>query len=140
MRTRFSEMSKLRIHLKENLFACVFDGESRLLLCKGSLSNLMALLSPIPWLPCEQGTNSAYVLRQKIDICRTEVAGLDGNIRDVMCPLALGRQLSLTHSIRRQLQIRTMFERSRSGCQKVLLFGERRGNGFHRKFRLYAAT
>jgi hypothetical protein len=33
-----------------------------------------------------------------------------------------------------------MFEGSRSGCRKILLFGERRGNGFHGKLRLYAAS
>src|SRR5713226_8620592 len=118
VRTRFSEMSKVRIHINKNLFTCVFYRECRLLLCQGSLSNLMALFSPIPWLPSKQGANGANVLRQKIDICRTDVACLDGNIRDVMRLLGPGRKLSLAHTIRRQLHFWTMFERSCSGCGK----------------------
>src|SRR5256886_8654968 len=133
-------MPKVGIHVEKNLLTCVFDGESRLLLRKGSLLNLMALLSPIPWLPSNQCADGAYVLREKIDICRTEVAGLDGDIWDVMRLFALGCQFSLSHSICREFQLRTMFEGSRSGCRKVLSFGERRGNGFHRKLRLYAAS
>src|ERR1700730_14710693 len=133
-------MSKTRIDFDKNLFAGVFEGQSCLLLCKGSLANLMALLPPIPGLPCKQGANRAYVLRQKINICGTEIACLDGHIRDVVRLLALSRQVSLTYAICREFHFWTTFERSRSGCRKVLLFGERRGNGFHRKFRLHPAS
>src|SRR5882762_3134837 len=140
VRARFSELPKLRIHIKKNLFTCVLKGEFRLLLCKGGLPNLMAPLSPIPRLPGKQGANGAYVLRQKIDIGRTEVAGLNGDIRDVMCFLTLGRKLSLPDTICRQFHFWTMFECSRSGRRKILLLGERRWNGFDRKLRLHAAT
>src|SRR5438132_13914729 len=103
-------MPKLRSHIKKNLLTCLLKGESRLLLYKGGLSNLVALLSPIPRLPGKQGANGAYVLRQKIDVCRTEVARLNSDIRDVMCFLALGRQIGLADTICRQFHIRTMFE------------------------------
>src|SRR5260370_4022666 len=73
---RFPEMPKIRIHLKENLFTCVFGGESRLLLCQGGSPDLMALLSPIPWLPGKQGADGAYGLRQENGVCRAEVAWL----------------------------------------------------------------
>src|SRR5216684_4400030 len=139
VRTRFSEAPKIRIHAKKNLFPCVFDGESRLFLRKGSLPNLMAFLTPIPRLPGEQCANGTYVLRQKIDICRTEVACLDGDIRNVMRLLAFGRQISLAHTICREFYFGTMFDRSGPGSRKVLLFRECRGNGLHRKLRLHAA-
>src|SRR5260370_33088536 len=115
-------MPKVRIHTNKILFTVVFYGDSRLLFHKRSLSNLMALLSPIPWLPGKQGANRAYVLRQKIDICRTDVAGLDGDIRDVMRLFVPGRELSLAHAICRQCHFCTMFDRDRPGCRKVLLF------------------
>src|SRR5882757_2763063 len=133
-------MPKLRIHIKKNLFACVLKGESRLLLRKSRLSNLVALLSPIPRLPGKQGANGAYVLRQKVDICRTEVARLNSDIRNVMCLLAPGRKLSLTDTICGQFYFWTMFECSRSGRRQIILLGERCWHGFHRKLRLHAAT
>src|SRR6266404_5387724 len=133
-------MPKLRIHIKKNLFACVLKGESRLLLYEGGLSNLMTLLSPIPRLPGKQGAHGAYVLRQKIDVCRTEVARLNSDIRDVMCFLALGRKLSLTNTICPQFHLWTMFECRRPGGRKILLLRERRWNGFYRKLRLHAST
>src|SRR5260370_28625679 len=61
---RFSEMPEVRIHLEKNLFTCVFSRESRLFLCKGSLSNLMSILSPIPWMPGKQGVHLTYGLRE----------------------------------------------------------------------------
>src|SRR5882672_7620342 len=100
----------------------------------------MALLSPIPWLPGQQGADGAYVLRQKIDICWSDVACLNGDIRDVMRLLTLCRQFSLTHAICRQFHFWTMFESSRSRRRKILLLRERRWNGFDRKLRLHAAT
>jgi hypothetical protein len=63
VRTRLSKMSKLRIDFDKNLFTGVSEGQSCLLLCKGSLTNLMAFLPPIPGLPCKQGANRAYGLR-----------------------------------------------------------------------------
>src|SRR5438552_11502900 len=128
VRACFAEMPKLRIHIKKNLLTCLLKGESRLLLYKGGLSNLMTLLSPIPRLPCKQGAHGAYVLRQKIDVCRTEVARLNSDIRDVMCFLAFGGQIGLTDTICRQFPFRTMFECSRPGGRKVLLLRERRRN------------
>src|SRR5229473_8206583 len=139
VRARFSELPKFRIHIKKNLFTCVLKGEFRLLLCKGGLSNLMTLLSPIPRLPGKQGANGAYVLRQKIDVCRTEVTRLNSDIRDVVCFLALGGQIGLTDTICRQLHFRTMFEGSTPGGRNILLLRERRWNGFYRKLRLHAA-
>src|SRR5205807_9805534 len=95
----FPETPEVRIHVQKNLFTCVFDGKSCLLLCEGSFSNLVALLPPVQRLPSKQGANGAYVLWQKIDICRSDEACLDGDVRDVMRLLALGRQLSLAHAI-----------------------------------------
>src|SRR5229473_6499372 len=140
VRARFSEMPELRIHIKKNLFTCVLKGEFLLLLCKSGLSNLMTLLSPIPRLPGKQGANGAYVLGQEIDIRCTEVARLDGNIRDVMCFFALGGQIGLTDTTCRQFHFRTMFECSRPGGRNILLLRERRWNEFYRKLRLHAAT
>ena len=53
----FSEMSKIGIDLKNNLFTCIFGGEPRLLLREGRLSHFVALLPPIPRLPGKQGAN-----------------------------------------------------------------------------------
>jgi hypothetical protein len=50
------------------------------------------------------------------------------------------RQLSLAHTICLQFHFWTIFERIRSGGSKLLLFGKRCGNGFHRKLSLHAAT
>src|SRR5437868_12619933 len=133
-------MPELRIHIKNNLFACVLKGEFHLLLCKGGLSNLMTLLSPIPRLPGKQGANGPYVLRQKIDVCRTEVARLNSNIGDEMCFLALRRQIGLTDTICRQFHFWTMFECRRAGSRKILLLRERLWNRFNRKLALSAAT
>src|SRR5260370_40399503 len=90
-RTRLSELPKVGIHLKKDLFTCVFGGESRLLLGKGSLPDLMTLLSPIPRLRGKQRAKSADILRPKFNVGRGQVACLDSDIRDVMRLLAPGR-------------------------------------------------
>src|SRR5207302_7564930 len=113
---------------KQKPFVGVLRLEFLLPFFKSCLSNLVALLSPIPRLPGKQGANGAYVLRQKSDVCRTEVARLNSDIRDVMRLLALGRKLSLTDTICRQFHFWTMFECSRPGGRNILLPRERRWN------------
>src|ERR1700719_152363 len=126
-------MPELRIHIQKNLFTCVLKGEFLLLLCKGGLSNLMTLLSPIPRLPGKQRANETYVLWEEIDIYWSGIACLDGDIGDVMRLLALDLHLSLMLAIVRNLHFRTVCQRSRPSCGKDNLFGESRGNRFDRK-------
>ncbi len=51
LRTSFSQLPKVRVHIKKDLIACVVNRERGLLLRKRLLFNVMAFLTPIPRLP-----------------------------------------------------------------------------------------
>ena len=73
LRSRFTQLSELRIYVQENLIARISRRKRRLVFGQDLPGDIVALLIPVPRLPSQECSYAADILWKEIDASRSQM-------------------------------------------------------------------
>jgi hypothetical protein len=116
LRSRFTQLAELRVHIQENLVSRIFFDENRLMFHDDLLGDIVALLTPVPGLPGEECSYATNILREEVDARRSQVVGLNRDVGKVPGLFNPGLQIRLSFFDGSNLDLRTLRQCELSSC------------------------
>src|SRR5258708_313912 len=122
LRSRFTQLSELRIYIQENLISRVSCAKRRLVFRYDLPGDIVALLVPVPGLPGKECSDAADILWKEIDASRSQIVGLNRNVGQISSSLNLGLQVRLFLPDRGNLDLGSLRKCELSSGLQIHLF------------------
>src|SRR6266700_2403051 len=133
LRSRFAQLSDLRIHVQKNLLARIARAERRLVFRQDLPCDIVALLIPVPGLPGQECSDAADILWKEIDASRSQIVGLNRDVGQISSSLNLGLQVRLLLFDRGNLDLGALRKCELSSGLQIHLFRQCSRNSLDRK-------